>query len=108
MVTLKRIGVFSLAKVLAVLYAALGLIIGLFFSLFGLAFGSMMNQYGNGGGMYGALFGVGAIIFMPIFYGIIGFVGGALTAWIYNMIAGAAGGIELEFENPAQPVQPQP
>lgn len=107
MVNLKRIGVFSLAKVLGVLYAALGLIFGLFFSLFGLAFGSMMSQYGESGGMFGAMFGVGAIIFLPIFYGVLGFIGGALTAWIYNMIAGATGGIEVEFENPAPPVPPQ-
>lgn len=44
------------------------------------------------------LFGVGAIIFLPIMYGIMGFIGGAIMAFVYNVVAGIAGGVELELE----------
>ena len=101
---IRRFGVFSVAKVSAILYAALGLIVGFFFSMIALVIGSIGREMGGPG--LGALFGVGAIIIMPIFYGILGFVGGAITAAIYNAIAGFAGGIEIEFEED-RPVYPQ-
>jgi hypothetical protein len=45
-----------------------------------------------------ALFGVGAIIFMPIIYGVFGLVGGAIGAALYNLFAGLFGGIEVEVQ----------
>jgi hypothetical protein len=45
------------------------------------------------------LFGVGSIIFLPIFYGILGFIGGLITAWTYNLVARFAGGLEIELED---------
>jgi hypothetical protein len=99
MVQLKQIGVFSCAKVSGILYAAMGLIIGLFMTLFSLALGSLMESAGESGGIFGVFFGVGSIILLPIFYGVLGFIGGALMAWIYNLIAGQFGGIEMEFED---------
>jgi len=44
------------------------------------------------------MFGVGAIIFLPIFYGVLGLVAGAIGAALYNLFAGMLGGIELETE----------
>ena len=44
-------------------------------------------------GWFGGLFGVGAVIFLPIFYGVLGAIGGALAALIYNIIAGMVGGL---------------
>jgi len=93
---LKRIDPISCAKVNGVLYALLGLIMGLFFSLFsfvGAVFGA-----GSDAGMFGAIFGLGAIILMPIFYGVLGFIGGAIIAWLYNKIATYMGGVEVEFD----------
>ena len=46
----------------------------------------------------GPLFGMGAVIFMPILYGVLGAIFGALTAVIYNVIAGMVGGLRLEVE----------
>ncbi len=43
-------------------------------------------------------FGIGSIILVPIFYGIMGFVIGVLVAWFYNLIAGWIGGIEVEVK----------
>jgi hypothetical protein len=37
-------------------------------------------------------------IFMPIFYGIMGFVVGAIGALLYNLVANWVGGIEMEVE----------
>ena len=33
----------------------------------------------------------------PVFYGVIGFIAGALTAWAYNFAAGQIGGVRLEL-----------
>jgi len=105
---LKRIGPWSCAKVSGVLYAAIGLLIGLFVSLISVVAGSLAAGAGDDTGLFGALFGVGAIILLPIFYGLIGFVGGAIGAWLYNVVVGFVGGIELDLEmgpsNPAPPV----
>ena len=46
----------------------------------------------------GAFFGVGSIILFPIAYGIMGFIGGLITAVLYNILAGFVGGIEMELQ----------
>ena len=40
-----------------------------------------------GGAFFGTLIGAGAIIIMPIFYGIFGFIGGLIYAFIFNFAA---------------------
>lgn len=106
---IRRVGVLSLAKISGVLYAVFGFIIGIFFSLAGLITSSFASSMGRDSGMFGALFGVGAIILLPIFYGVLGFVTSAIAAWLYNLIAGWVGGLEIELEDdrpaPAQPSQ---
>ena len=100
---IRRVNPMSCAKVMGVIYAALGLIFGLLFSLIGFAIGSNAGNLGSemqfGGAALGAMFGVGAIIVMPIMYGIMGVIGGALGALIYNVAAGAIGGIEIDVDN---------
>jgi len=54
------------------------------------------------------MFGVGALVFMPVFYGVLGFVAGAVGAVIYNMFAGLVGGIELDLEPTHAPSSPKP
>lgn len=92
---IRRIGVLSMAKMMGVLYALLGLIIGAFVSLIALV-GSALGSSSSQSGMIGAVVGIAAIIVFPILYGIIGFLGGLITAWLYNLVAGMIGGIELE------------
>jgi hypothetical protein len=73
-----------------------GLII-IIYSLFG---GSMVG--GNAGlavGGGGIVFGLLIMIGLPIFYGIMGFIFGAISALVYNIFAGLVGGIEIEVEN---------
>ena len=95
---LKKIGVFSAGKITGILYAGLGLIAGVFISLFsvlGAFAGAMSDQEGA---LVGLFFGVGAVIFIPVFYGIMGFIAGILTAFLYNLAAGVIGGLELDLE----------
>ena len=94
----RRIGVFSAGKLLAALYAALGLVAGLFVSLASLV-GTESGMGGqHGAAPMGALFGVGAIVLLPLVYGVIGFLGGVIFAFLYNVAASVVGGIELDVE----------
>lgn len=94
-IKIKKIGVLSLGKISALLYAIMGLIVGVFMALISLI-GATFSQSTTG--MFGMLFGVGAIILLPIFYGAMGFVTGVITAWLYNIIANWIGGLEVEIE----------
>lgn len=99
---LKRIEPMSCAKVYGLVCVFVGLLAGIFMAgvfwlskgLFGPGAGS--NMSGAGGMSY--LFGTGSIITFPIFYGILGFIMGYLSAVVYNWIANMIGGIEVEFE----------
>jgi hypothetical protein len=97
--TLKRIDPISLAKTLALLEGLLGLIFGAIvalFSLFGAAVGATFEEAGPA--WIGALLGVGAVIFLPILYAVIGFIAGMLIAVLYNFAAGMAGGVQLDLQ----------
>lgn len=94
--TIKRIDPMSCAKISGLLYAILGFIAGCFFALISLA-GFGKGAPGAGGG-FGMMFGVGAIIILPVVYGILGFVGSLVGAAIYNGLANAVGGIIIQTE----------
>jgi hypothetical protein len=95
---IKKVDPTSLAKVLGVLYALLGFIIGLFFAAFGSMFSGLMESGGDeaSADVFSNIFGIGSIIFFPIFYGIIGLIGGVLMGFLYNLVAGWVGGIKME------------
>ena len=93
---LKSIGVFSLARMMGTLYATIGFFIGLIFALLAVV-GAGIADTGSEG-VLALVFGVGAVIFLPVFYGVLGFIGGALLSALYNLIAGMAGGVELNLE----------
>jgi hypothetical protein len=38
------------------------------------------------------------VIFLPLLYGAMGAIGGALTAAFYNIVAGMVGGLQIEAE----------
>lgn len=95
---IRRIGVLSLAKVLAATYAGLGLLIGgvlSVISVVGGVLGAAITQ--DAGGLAGMLFGLAAVIVLPIVYGLVGFVTGLVIAPLYNLVARAVGGIEVEL-----------
>lgn len=95
---IRRVRPLSLGKMLGAIYVTIGLIAGLIISLvsvLGFAIGSVAapDQMGN---MVGLLFGVGAVVFIPLVYGTLGFLGGLIAAVIYNWVARVVGGIEIE------------
>lgn len=92
----KRIGPLSIAKVSGLLYGILGFVIGCFVALFSLVGGAVSEELG--GAALGALFGVGAVIVLPILYGILGFVTALVGAALYNLAAGWIGGIDVQIE----------
>jgi hypothetical protein len=61
-------------------------------SLGGLASGGLPGSRALGFG-----FGLSAIIIFPILYGIIGGIGGAIGAVVYNLAAGWVGGLEVDI-----------
>jgi len=98
---IRRVRVWSVAKIAGATYAALGLLIGLMFAAFSMVGAGIASaaREGEGGGLpagLGALFGVGAIIIAPIFYGVCGLIFGAIGAALYNLFAGMVGGVEIE------------
>jgi hypothetical protein len=102
---IRSVRVLSAAKVNALLYGILGLLIAPFMLLGpGLAMAGGERR-GFGGAIVVA-------ILLPFCYGVIGFLSGAVLAFIYNAISHAIGGIEVELEMPpaalavADPVVP--
>ena len=95
----KRVGVWSVARIYGTLLGAFGLLAGVLIALFSLVAGAGMTAAGaEGTGWLGAIFGVGAIVLLPLCYGVFGILTGALTAALYNLFAGMVGGVELDIE----------
>lgn len=97
-ITITRLGVLSVAKILGAICAVFGLIIGVLYGLSIMIFGAAMSSISADAAGGAIVLGLLTMIFSPIIYGIIGFVGGAIEALIYNVAAGIAGGIEMEVE----------
>lgn len=92
----KRVGPVSFARVAGTLYAVLGVFIGCIVSLAALV-GAASSNSARGAGL-GALLGVGAIVVFPILYGALGFLFTLIGAWLYNLVAGWVGGVEVELQ----------
>ncbi|MBN7813251.1 hypothetical protein J0A68_20020 [Algoriphagus sp. H41] len=93
MQVVKRIGVGSAAKVYGLTLGFLGVFIGILYALM-FSFLPTFNDMPGGG------FGIAMLIITPILYGLIGFVFGALGAFIYNFVASKFGGLEIELSEP--------
>ena len=89
---IQRVGVAQLAKVMGVLYLLLGIV----FLVFMLVFSRAMPG-APGGAFPGFGYGMGMIVLLPVFYAILGVVFGALTAALYNVVAGMLGGVEIDL-----------
>lgn len=84
---IKKFDVLQTGKVLGALYVILGLLIGIVVSIVNTS-GYMMSYRMMDGGFI-------PIVTLPILYGLIGFVGGMLMAWLYNFVAKHIGGIKF-------------
>lgn len=88
---IKHVAPLQLGIVLAVLYGIMSLIVVPFLLL-----ASVFSQGAN------KSFPILLIIFLPVIYAIVGFIGGVIAAAIYNLIAGWTGGIEMTLEDVPQ------
>jgi len=91
---IKSVGVLSVAKILGLIYGCMGLIFIPLFLMMGLL-GSAIGQQNS---PLAGIFGVGLAVLMPVLYGAMGFVTGAIGALLYNLFAKWVGGFELEME----------
>jgi len=106
---LKRIGVLKAAIMGGIGYALLSLLLVPFFLFF------MMFAPGPSGlhDMPGEFAMSGALVFLlPLIYGVMGFIGTALAAAVFNLISLMVGGLDIELDRDAveslPPAPPQP
>lgn len=104
---IRKIGIFSLAKIYAVMMLVISLLIAIPYGLIiivisligGIGTGSQDGLSGLAVGGGGVVMGIIVMIMIPVVYAIMGFIAGALCALIYNIFAGIVGGVEIEVEN---------
>jgi Transmembrane domain of unknown function (DUF3566) len=100
MAIVRRVGPGSAFKVGLVLYALMGLVLGVcvgFASMVAGNLGSMGQSASPGARLFGLGMGFGAVIFFPVLYGVIGGIFAAISAAIYNLVAGWVGGLEVDI-----------
>jgi hypothetical protein len=104
--TIKSVGVLSVAKIMGAIHAVLGLLVLPFALLVGML--ASMAPHQNGQNPFGPFMGIAFAVMAPIFYGIAGFIFGAIGVFLYNIMANRLGGIEVrtEFVGPAAHVAP--
>jgi hypothetical protein len=97
--TINALGVLSCGKMMGAMYAIIGLLFALIQGAFMLLGVSFATRFG-GAEAAASLFSwtVCLLVLTPILWGIGGFIGGVIMAFLYNVVAGMIGGIELELE----------
>ncbi|MCD4740361.1 hypothetical protein K8R43_04170 [archaeon] len=102
---LKRIGVMSLAKITGVVGAVMGFIIGgiyfLFILVWSLFLGAILSQFAGDAavlGLFPIIMGLVFWVGATIGYAIGSFIMGAVYAFVYNLVAGRIGGLELDLQ----------
>ena len=93
---IKRFEPLFVGRIAGVLYAAIGLVVGVIVSL-----ATMIGAFaghGEFGALTGGLVGIGAVIVLPIFYGVLGLIVAVIAAWLYNLAAGYVGGVEIDVQ----------
>jgi hypothetical protein len=94
----KSVGVWSVGRIYGTISAGMGLLFGLFVAALSVVGAGFAGRNEGMPPFMGSLFGVGAVILLPIFYGVLGVVMGALAAALYNVFAGMVGGIEVDLQ----------
>ena len=87
---IRRFAPFQTAKIFGLIYMLMGLLV--------LPFFWMGSRAATAAGGPAFPFGGKLLLFVPLIYGVLGFVIVALTCLLYNLVAGWVGGIEVEVE----------
>ncbi len=104
---IRKMGILSVAKIYALMMLVMSLLISIPYGLIIIVF-SLIGGVGAGSkdGLAGLAVGGGGVVMgliimigLPIFYCLIGFIAGILSAVVYNIFAGIVGGVEIEVEN---------
>ena len=112
--TIRRFNVFSVAKIQGFLAFVIGLLIGVMYGFAFMIFGAAISTLVPGGdsqamgGVAAVVIGLAIMIAVPVFYGLLGFIGGAIGALVYNLAAGVVGGLKFELEGVAPAYAPPP
>ena len=110
--TIRRFGVISVAKMYGLLLFIFGLIFGVIYGLFFILFGAALSAAGGRDAAFGGastvVVGIAMMVGIPIFYGILGFVMGAIGALVYNALSGIIGGVKFDLEGVQQEYAPPP
>lgn len=97
---LRSVNPVQLGLFMAVFYLLVGAVVALFMA----PFMAMMASYSHQAGPMS--FGFFGMVMMVIVYAIFGFIGGVIAAFIYNIVAGWTGGVEMTFVNVVHEVPP--
>jgi hypothetical protein len=93
---IKSVKVLSVAKIMGAVYGAIGLLFLPFILLMSLAGSLVPRQEGQGN--LGLIFSLFFGLFAPVIYAAMGFIMGALSAFLYNLFAKWVGGIEVQVQ----------
>ena len=91
---IKEINVISAANILGVIHFAMGIFIGVIYFLISL---------GMPADMFDAvpwmryMFGVGSLVIMPVASGLMGWLSGAVSSLVYNLVTDRIGGLKIRF-----------
>ena len=89
---LMRISMISLARILAVVYALFGIVMGFF-----VAVSKILGIQAEGDAAQLQAFGYGAIVILPLIYGIMGGVSGLVSGFFFNTAIKWVGPLELDL-----------
>ena len=113
---LKRIDPWSACKITFLIAGAVGFLVGALYAVMITLMASFVGMMGMSEGMpeemgyfVGAtgFLAVVAWIVITVLYAVIGALVVSLATWLYNLLAGAIGGVYMTFENPPS-VLPEP
>jgi len=96
---IKRVGAVSLGKILGIMYGFMGLVFGGIITLFSFLAVTVFSPEASSIKGVPIFFGTGAIVFVPLFYGVLGFIIGIFSGWVYNLATRLVGGLDIEFED---------
>ncbi len=91
---LRNVNPIQCAIVSAILYAFFGVVAALFLA----PIMSIMTSHMPPGINVAPVPSMSSLIFLPIVYAVLGFIGGIITAFLYNLVARWTGGIEVTLD----------